>query len=85
MQLSSDEVYEYPDHGEILVLDVLYIYTEYDTETHEGDLSKVVRYSTDWDGYGPMPASTHLTPLDEFASKVGEKLREIDFTSETDE
>ena len=85
MKISSNTVYEHDEHGEVLVLDVHHVFKDCDLDTERGTLvSRVVRYSVEWDGYGPMPNSLRMAETERFREQVGKQLRTPDFIS-TDE
>ena len=80
MKVTRDTVYTHDEYGEVLIVDVHHVYDEYDLESETGDLlTRVVRYSDDWDDYGPMPSSLKGTPVDEFRTAVGEPVRTAEF------
>ena len=71
MEIEINRVYEHDKHGEILVLGVHEIYTSYDTDTEDGTEDGVyVRYTTQWDGYGPIVASVQNEPINEFTAGI---------------
>lgn len=88
MQVTKNTIYEHNEHGAVLVIDVHHVFNEYDLETRRGELhSRVVRYTPDWDDYGPMPARIQMTAVADFRDQLGDKLREfkpIDPHTETD-
>jgi len=58
MKITGDTIYEHNEHGEVLVINVHHVFEEYDLDAVSGRLhSRVVRYTSDWDDYGPMPGS----------------------------
>ena len=60
----------------MLVIDVHHVFNEYDLETGRGDLhSCVVRYTPDWDDYGPMPGSIQVTSTDDFREQLSDEVR----------
>jgi len=49
-----------------------HIFETYDPESADGRLrSRVVRYATEWDDYGPMPTNVRTTRVKDFQSVVG--------------
>lgn len=80
MKLASDGVYPHDEHGEVLVIDIHHVFDKYDVESTNGRLrSRVVRFATDWDDYGPMSSSIRVVPVDEFRDDVGERIRAVEF------
>ena len=76
MNLTENTVYHHEDLGDALVLGVHHIFETYDPESAGGRLrSRVVRYATEWDDYGPMPTSIRTTPVEEFQAVVGNAVR----------
>ena len=76
MNLTENTVYHHEDIGNVLVLGVHHIFERYDPESADGCLrSRVVRYTTEWDDYGPMPTSIRTTPVEEFRAVVGNAVR----------
>ena len=76
MNLTENTVYHHEDLGDVLVLGVHHIFETYDPEAADGRLrSRVVRYATEWDDYGPMPTSIRTTPVEEFRAVVGNAVR----------
>ena len=72
MNLTEYTVYRHEELGEVLVLGVHHIFETYNPESADGRLrSRVVRYATEWDDYGPMPTSVRTTPVKDFQSVVG--------------
>ena len=86
MTLTKHTVYHHEDLGDVLGLGVHHIFETYDPESADGHLrSRVVRYPTEWDDYGPMPTSIRTTPVEEFRAVVGNVVRAWDeATSRTD-
>ena len=86
MNLAEYTVYRHDELGEVLVLGVHHIFETYNPESADGRLrSRVVRYATEWDDYGPMPTSVRTTPVEEFQAVVGNAVRSWDgATSGTD-
>ena len=79
MNLTENTIYSHDELGEVLVLGVHHIFKTYDPDTGNGDLrSKVVRYTADWDDYGPMPSSVRTAPVEEFRTVVGDAVRTRD-------
>lgn len=89
MRVTGNTIYEHDEHGAVLVIDVHHVFNEYDLETGSGDLhSRVVRYTPDWDDYGPMPGSIRLTSIDDFRELLGDEVRAfepLEPQAETDE
>lgn len=84
MKVTSNIVYTHDEYGEILVVDVHHVYDEYELQTGDGELtSRVVRYTDDWDEYGPMPSKVRVISVDEFRTAVGDPVRTIEFTRPT--
>ena len=76
MNLTENTIYRHDELGEVLVLGVHHIFETYDLDSGDGRLrSRVVRYTADWDDYGPMPSSVRTTPVDEFWTVVGDAVR----------
>jgi len=76
MTLTAHTIYRHEEHGTVLVLGVHHIFETYDPDSADGRLqSRVVRYSTEWDEYGPMPSSVRTTPVDAFATAISEAVR----------
>jgi len=76
MKLTGNTIYEHDEHGAVLVIDVHHVFNEYDLETENGELHlRVVRYTPNWDDYGPMPGSTQVTSTDDFREQLGDQLR----------
>lgn len=85
MELAKDTVYLHEEHGEVLVLAVHHVFETYDLEKQGGQPhSRVVRYTTDWDGYGPIPASVQTAPVEKFQNAIGDPIRTADFTAPED-
>jgi hypothetical protein len=79
MKITGNTIYEHDEHGEVLVIDVHHIFDEYDLESEGGDPhSCVVRFTTDWDEYGPMPESVQVAPTADFQELVGGEVRTFD-------
>ena len=89
MRVTGNTIYKHNVHGEVLVIDVHHVFDEYDLETGSGELhSRVVRYTPDWDDYGPMPGSIQVTATDDFQEQLGDQLRTfepLELPDETDE
>lgn len=82
MKIESHAIYEHAEHGTVVALGVHQVYESYDTSKMDGDVSKVVvRYTTDWDAYGPMPASTIVDPVDEFEAAANGPTDTVTFDS----
>lgn len=76
MKLTGDTIYEHDEHGEVLVIDVHHVFDEYDLETRSGEChSRVVRYASQWDDYGPMPGSIRVTATEDFRGELGNRVR----------
>lgn len=76
MNLTENTIYRHDELGEVLVLGVHHIFETYDLDSANGRLrSRVVRYTAEWDDYGPMPSSVRTTPVDEFRTVVGDAVR----------
>ncbi|KTG25225.1 hypothetical protein [Haloferax profundi] len=74
--LVPEVLHEHDEHGEILLIDIHLIFDEYDLEAGNGELHpRIVRYTPDWDGYGPMPGSIRVTSIDEFQDQLGDPVR----------
>lgn len=79
MMLTEDTIYRHEEFGEVLVLSVHHVFETYDLDSQDGRLrSRVVRYTPEWDDYGPMPSSIRTTPVDEFRTAVGDAVRTRD-------
>ena len=79
MNLTEYTVYRHEELGEVLVLGVHHIFETYDPESSDGRLrSRVVRYATEWDDYGPMPTSVRTTPVEKFQAVIGDAVRTWD-------
>lgn len=86
MKLETEYIYEHQEEGEVLVLGIDRRYESYDTSADEGVATGiVVRYAREWDGCGAMPGTATVVPLEEFAAAAGEKRREFDRVTITDE
>ncbi|WP_256299355.1 hypothetical protein [Haloarchaeobius salinus] len=89
MRVTGNTIYEHDEHGAVLVIDVHHVFNEYDLETGSGELhSRVVRYTPDWDDYGPMPGSIQATSIDDFRELLGDEVRTfepLEPQAETDE
>ena len=73
MRVTGNTIYEHNEQGEVLVLDVHHAFNEYDLEAGSGELhSRVVRYTSNWDDYGPMPGSIQETSTDDFRERLGD-------------
>jgi len=76
MNLTENTVYRHDEFEEVLVLGVHHIFETYDPDSGDGRLqSRVVRYTAEWDDYGPMPSSVSTMPVDEFQTVVGDAVR----------
>jgi hypothetical protein len=79
MRVTSNTIYEHDEHGEVLVVDVHHVFDEYDLETGRGDLrSRIVRYTPEWDDYGPMPGSIRSMSPDDFQTHLGDSVDTFD-------
>ena len=79
MNLAEYTVYRHEELGEVLVLGVHHIFETYNPESADGRLqSRVVRYATEWDDYGPMHTSIRTTPVEEFQAVLGDAVRTWD-------
>lgn len=79
MGLTEDTIYRHEELGEVLVLSVHHVFDTYDLDSQDGRLrSRVVRYTAEWDDYGPMPSSVRTTPVEEFRTVVGAAVRPRD-------
>lgn len=89
MRVTGNTIYEHDEHGAVLVIDVHHVFKEYDLETGSGERhSRVVRYTPDWDDYGPMPGSIRVTSIDDFREQLGDEVRTfepLEPQAETDE
>lgn len=86
MQLKSNTVYHHDEREDVLVLDVHHVFEEYDLETMEGVLtSRVVRFTEQWDDYGPISSTIRVTPVDEFRTAVGDPIRTVEFVDPDEE
>lgn len=86
MEIESECIYSHQKEGEVLVLGIDRRYESYDTAEGEGETTGlVVRYAWEWDGYGAMPAAVTAVTLQEFVAVAGEKLREFERLTMTDE
>ena len=86
MKLETEHIYEHQEEGEVLVLGIDRRYESYDTVADEGvTTGMVVRYAREWDGYVAMPGAATGAPLAEFAAAAGEKRREFDRVTVSDE
>lgn len=57
-----------------------HVFEKYDLEAKTGQIrTRVVRYTDEWDGYGPMPSTVRATPVDEFRCRVGDPIRTVEF------
>ncbi|AQL43295.1 hypothetical protein BV210_11590 [Halorientalis sp. IM1011] len=75
MRVTSETIYEHDEHGEVLIIDVHHVFNEYDLKSGSGDLhSRVVRYTPNWDDYGPMPGSIQMTSTDDFREQLGDRV-----------
>ena len=76
MTLTENTIYQHDELGAILVLGVHHIFETYDPDSGDGRLrSRVVRYTAEWDDYGPMPSSIRTMPVDAFRTVVGDAIR----------
>lgn len=76
MKVTGNTVYEHDEYGEVLLIDIHHVFDEYNLDAGSGELhSRIVRYSPDWDGYGPMPGSIRVTSIDEFRDQLGDLVR----------
>jgi len=76
MRITGNTIYEHDEHGVVLIIDVHHVFNEYDLENESGELhSRVVRYTSNWDDYGPMPGSIQETSTDDFREQLGDQLR----------
>jgi len=79
MELTENTIYRHEEFGDVLVLGVHHVFDTYDPDSQNGRLrSRVVRYTAEWDDYGPMPSSIRTTPVDEFRTAVGDAVRTWD-------
>ena len=79
MELTENTIYRHDDFGDVLVCGVHHVFGTYHTDAATGRLrSRVVRYTAEWDDYGPMPSSVRTTPVDEFRTGVGDAVRTWD-------
>ncbi|MDB9252945.1 hypothetical protein [Halorubrum ezzemoulense] len=79
MELTKNTIYSHDELGEVLVLGVHHIFETYDLDAGDGCLrSRIVRYTTEWDNYGPMPSSIRTAPVEEFRTVVGDAVRTWD-------
>ncbi|WP_302081582.1 hypothetical protein [Salinibaculum rarum] len=86
MDLEAESIYRHQEEGEVLVLGIDRQYESYDTAADEGVTTGiVVRYAREWDGYGAMPGAATAAPLYEFVAATGEKIREFERITMTDE
>jgi hypothetical protein len=75
MKITGNTVYEHDKYGEVLVIDVHHVFDEYDLNAGTGELhSRVVRYTPNWDDYGPMPGSIRETSIDDFREQLGDRV-----------
>ena len=76
MELTENTIYRHDELGDVLVLGVHHIFETYDPDAGDGRLrSRVVRYTTEWDDYGPLPSSVRTTPVERFQAGVGDAVR----------
>jgi hypothetical protein len=76
MHLTEHTIYRHDELGDVLVLGVHHIFETYDPDTGDGRLrSRVVRYTAEWDDYGPLPSSVRTTPVETFQAGVGDAVR----------
>jgi len=76
MKLTEDTIYRHEEFGDVLVLGVHHVFDTYDLDSQDGHLqSRVVRYTAEWDDYGPMPSSIRTTSIDEFRTGVDDAVR----------
>ena len=86
MRVTGNTIYEHDEHGAVLVIDVHHVFNEYDLDTGSGELhSRVVRYTSDWDDYGPLPGSIQVASPDDFREQVGDQVRTLEPRADTDE
>ena len=79
MMFTEDTSYRHGELGDVLVLSVHHVFETYDLDSQDGHLrSRVVRYTAEWDDYGPIPSSIRTTPVDEFRMVVGDGVRTWD-------
>lgn len=79
MNLTEHTIYRHEELGDVLVLGVHHSFETYDPDSADGRLrSRGVRYSAEWDDYGPMPSSVRTTPVDEFQTSVVDAVRTWD-------
>jgi hypothetical protein len=79
MEITSGAIYQHDEFEEVLVLGVRHVFEEYDLESKDGlVVTRVVEFTTQWDGYGAMPSSIRTTPVDAFHGAVGEAIRTAD-------
>ncbi|WP_128904913.1 hypothetical protein [Halorubrum amylolyticum] len=79
MNLAENTIYSHDELGEVLVFGVHHIFETYDLDAGDGCLrSRIVRYTAEWDDYGPIPASVRTAPVEEFRTVVGDVVRPWD-------
>ncbi|MFT4921997.1 MAG: hypothetical protein ACI9PP_001256 [Halobacteriales archaeon] len=79
MKLTSGTIYQHDEFEEVLVLGVYHVFEEYDLESEAGPVAtRVVVFTAEWDGYGPMLSSIRTRPVDTFRGAVGEAIRTAD-------
>lgn len=82
MEIEAGMVYEHDKYGQIVVLGVHRVFKTYDTDTDEGTLdSVVVRWTEEWDAYGPLWGYSRTEPLDAFLRDLGDSIDQISFTT----
>lgn len=80
MKIETGTVFTHDDHDQVVVLSVQRVYDTFDTEMDEGTGDRVVvRWAYDWDAYGAVWGHTRTEQVDEFLSKIGDPIDEIDF------
>jgi len=79
MILAENTIYRHEELGEVLVLGIHHVFETYDPNSQDGRLqSRVVRYTTEWDDYGPIPSSIQTMPVEEFRTGVDNAVRTRD-------
>jgi len=79
MELTENTIYRHEELGDVLVFGVHHVFETYDPDSRDGRLrSRVVRYTAEWDDYGPMPSSIRAIPVDEFRTGVVDAVRTWD-------
>ena len=75
MEIQRNTVYEHSEYGEILVLGIHRSSRKYDSETDNGAVDAVVvKFSDDWDAFGPMFSHILATSLTDFVEFTGDAL-----------